>query len=191
MKKQLTICILVLSGVLFCLNANAVLPQYSSNWADFTGVIQYRINNNYASIIYDTDDDGLCETDDLTGATQVAVSVKGTWDASTYFLGNASTSLGFAMPEPSYRARGLCLRYYSSGYYIEPANAFFYQAGGTPTPTPSTTPPVYLSDIASDSLDILPVYAYMTAGDLGIMLGLFALVMLTLLAMLWRKNKFS
>jgi hypothetical protein len=56
----------------------------------------------------------------------------------------------------------------------------------TPTPTPSGTPTL-LSDIASNSLDILPVYASMTAGDLLIILCLFILIMLQLLWIFWRK----
>jgi hypothetical protein len=48
-----------------------------------------------------------------------------------------------------------------------------------------------LNSMASNSPDILPVYATMTAGDLLIILGIFTLVVLMLLEMLWRKNKFS
>lgn len=69
-----------------------------------------------------------------------------------------------------------------------------YGIEATPTPTPSETPtpsgtPILLSDIASNSPDILPVYAYMTAGDIAIILCLFVLIMLQLLMFFFRKNK--
>ena len=46
-----------------------------------------------------------------------------------------------------------------------------------------------LSDIASTSLDILPVYASMTAGDILIIICLFILIMLQLMMFFFRKNK--
>jgi hypothetical protein len=80
----------------------------------------------------------------LTGATPVAVSPKLTWEPGTYNLDNASTTLGFAIPDPSYQLRGLCLRYYASGYHIEPAAAFRYQS--------SVPPPEAIFYIASSSI---------------------------------------
>jgi hypothetical protein len=62
MKKTL-----ILLGILttfFPLISFAVSPQTSSNWELFKGNTSYMINNNYASIIYDTDNDGSCEISD-------------------------------------------------------------------------------------------------------------------------------
>jgi hypothetical protein len=160
--------------------AKAVTPSTSNNWADFSGTTLHNINANYASVIYDTDNNGLCETSDLTGATQVAVSPKASWLAGSYFLNGASLSLGFNMPDPDYRDRGLCLRYNSSGnYFIEPTNAFFYNAGATPTPTPS-------GDILTASSSI-SVFSTATAGDMILAIMLFALIMLTLFQIFLRK----
>ena len=114
----------------------AVSPHQSSNWNLFEGNIVYGVVNNYVSIIYDTNDNGICEVSDLTGAVQVGVSPKGTWAAGLYYLDGASTTTGFTIPAlDDYRTRGLCLRYYSTGhgYLIELENAFFYNMGSATT----------------------------------------------------------
>jgi hypothetical protein len=48
-----------------------------------------------------------------------------------------------------------------------------------------------LDKISSKSLDILPVYSSMTAGDLAIILCLFVLIMLQFLMFFFRKNKIN
>lgn len=189
MMKYIKIVFLSVLGLFMASQVHAVTPTNSSNWADFRGTITSNITSQYASIIFDTDDNGTCETSDLTGAVQVSVSPKDSWLVGNYSISNASISLGFSMPTPSYQTRGLCLRYNSAGYLIEPAPAFFYLVPATPTPTGTPLFPMYLSDISSSSIDILPVYSYMTAGDIAIVLCLFVLIMLQFLMFFFRKNK--
>ena len=177
----LCLAVIVTLGLVLTLEsgtARAVTPNTSNNWADFRGTTLHNITAQYASIIFDTDNNGSCETIDLTGATQVAVSPKSSWLAGTYLINGASLSLGFGMPDPSYQPRGLCLRYYSSGYYIEPYAAFFYQANAMPTPPPSEV----LTATSSIS-----VFATMTAGDMILAIMLFGLIMLSLLTIFLRK----
>ena len=182
MAKRIIIFISVLLPVLFCSNASAVYPVNSSNWADFRGTILHNVNNQYVSVIFDTDDNGSCTTSDLTGATEVAVSPKTSWLAGSYFLANASISLGFAMPAPSYQIRGLCLRYYSAGYYIEPEVAFFYQAS---SPTPTSDYLANLGDTLSSSSAVL-VLNHFTVGEIVLALLLFILILFELFKVLRR-----
>jgi len=67
--KKFFFCLILLGFSAGCEPCFAVSPAVSDDWTTFSGTILFKINNQYASVIFDTNDNGICEDGDLTGAT--------------------------------------------------------------------------------------------------------------------------
>ena len=197
MTKRLTICVSVLVAVLFCSNASAsVFPNdaetayysFTSNVVNYPIITVPSANYTILYVSFSSSSGDAGGTISLGCGSIAILDVKNlnlnanferfeTRRCSSNVL-LSTTSLG-ASVKTSVR-----LVYVKYDLTKVPTNMIVLASASFPTEP-------LLSSIASNSLDILPVYASMTAGDLGIMIGLFAIVIILMLQMLWRKNKFS
>jgi len=192
MIKRLTICFLVLAGVLFCPQTHASIFPNDAKTASLQvsgagtacGTI-LTASPHDRTIVY-------AQISTRTGGDQNTIIING---ISEYQNQNNIFWYSFAPQTILANTIVSCTRVAGSNVIFRISYTDYnltlvpnYEVTLASVSIPSEP---LLSDTPSGSLDIIPVYATMTAGDLGIMLGLFALVMLTLLAMLWRKNKFS